>query len=95
MQPEFNFDQAGQVQDGYQTWVQQRQATLTATVRRLALPLGHPVEMWLLGGVRLRGQLQFEDPPLFIEDSHLKKARLCVDGVGFDPAEIESFVRLD
>ena len=36
------------------------------------LPLGHQVEVWLLGGIRLRGRLRLEEEVLFIDEERVR-----------------------
>jgi hypothetical protein len=57
-QGQFNFD-AGESQTGHTHWLEGRQMAAEALARQMNLPLGHQVEVWLHGGVRLRGKLRF------------------------------------
>lgn len=59
------------------------------------LPIGHQVEVWLFGGVRLRGQLRVREELLFIEEERVRHLELMVDHVAFIYREMESCVRLD
>lgn len=61
----------------------------------LGLPLNHEVEVWLRGGVRLRGQLTLREEILFVETPRDLNLELVVDGVTFRWTEIESCVRTD
>ena len=63
--------------------------------RRIGLPLGHQVEVWLYGGVRLRGKLRLREELLFIEEEQVRHLELVVDHVTFAYREMESCVRLD
>jgi hypothetical protein len=81
-------------EDGYAAWQEQRRALLNALAHKLGLPLGHRVEVWLTGGIWLRGQLRLREAKLFLDDTR-HTAELEVDGVVFRPAEVESCVRLD
>ncbi len=63
--------------------------------RRLGLPLGHPVEVWLCGGVRLRGLLRLKEELLFIHEDNTRSLEFVVDGVSFPYRELESCSRLD
>jgi len=63
--------------------------------RRLGLPLGHQVEVWRYGGIRLRGKLRLQEEVLFIEEERLRHLGLVVDQVAFAYREMESCVRLD
>jgi hypothetical protein len=66
-----------------------------AAAEKLNLPLGHPSEVWLCGGIRLRGTLRLVKDILFIEEDRLRSLPLEIAGVTFTFAEIESCVRLD
>lgn len=81
--------------DGLDIWHAERNDALKQAIAQLGLPIGHPVEIWLRGGVRLRGRLQLRDTLLVLEDRGAWNLELRVDGVGFRPAEVESCVRLD
>lgn len=63
--------------------------------RRMNLPLGHQVEVWLCGGIRLRGKLRLQEEMLFIEEERVRHIELVVDGVMFTYRDMESCVRLD
>jgi len=63
--------------------------------RRISLPLGHEVEVWLVGGVRLRGKLRLKEEMLVIEEDAARHLELVVDRVPFVYREMESCVRLD
>ena len=92
-QQDFNFD-GNRGQDGYSSWQAQRRLALEQLSRELGLPIGHGVEVWLHGGIRLRGIMRLRDAPLFLDaprDLHLE---LQVDGVPFRHGDIESCVRL-
>jgi len=52
-QAEFDFDSVG-VEAGHARWMAVRQVASVELARRLGLPLGHVVEIWLRGKVRLR-----------------------------------------
>lgn len=93
-QAEFKFDtSAGS--NGYQRWVTARRTIAEELGRRLNLPLGHRVEVWLRDGLRLRGELRFKDEFLIIEEDRLRKLVLVTDGVTFTYPDIESCVRVD
>jgi hypothetical protein len=72
-----------------------RQMAIEAAAQKLNLPLGHSVEVWLRGGIRLRGKLRLRTEVLFIEEDRLRGLALELDGVTFTYAEIESCVRLE
>jgi len=59
------------------------------------LPLGHKVEVWLAGSVRLRGKLHLQEELLFIEEDSVRHLALIAEGVAFSYREMESCVRLD
>ena len=93
-QGEFQFDQPAAAQ-GYEQWQEERRQAVEKLARDLNLPLNHRAEVWLPGGVRLRGILRFQQAPLFLEAAAARQTVLCVEGVTFAPGDIESFVRLD
>ena len=93
-QSEFNFG-GGQTERGYTQWLAGRQLAAEELARRIHLPLGHQVEVWLYGGVRLRGKLRLKEERLFIEEEHVRHLELIVEGVVFAYREMESCVRLD
>ena len=93
-QPEFNFDSAkGEL--GYAEWVAARRVAAQELARRMNLPVGHQVEVWLYGGVRLRGQLRLREDLLLVEEERVRHMELMVDRVPFTYREMESCVRLD
>ena len=63
--------------------------------RRLGLPLGREVEVWLKDGVRLRGLLRLKEAMLFLENVDERSLELAVGKVDFRHADIESCVRMD
>jgi hypothetical protein len=93
-QGELDFHASGGV-DGHAKWVALRQLSTDAAARQLNLPVGHPAEIWLRGGIRLRGTLRLLNEVLFIEEERIRELPLVLDGVTFTHAEIESCVRLD
>ncbi|HEV2331087.1 MAG TPA: hypothetical protein VGY56_20075 [Verrucomicrobiae bacterium] len=95
MQGEFNFDAAAGRDGGYSRWLAGRKLSALELARRLCLPLNHDVEVWLTGGVRLRGKLRLQEEMLFIEEDSVRHLRLQVDHVSFAIREMESCVRLD
>lgn len=92
-QASLNFGLEGQ--QGYSQWLAQRRLAAQEMMHRLHLPLGHPVEVWLSSGIRLRGTLRLAEEVLFIEDDRIRHLELVVDDVGFTYREMESCVRLD
>ena len=93
-QSEFNFG-AGETERGYTQWLTGRRVAAEELVRRIHLPLGHRVEVWLYGGVRLRGKLRLREEMLFIEEDSVRHLEFVVDRVTFALREMESCVRLD
>jgi hypothetical protein len=93
-QGEFNFENNG-TDRGYSQWLAVRQSAAADLARRMNLPLGHPVEVWLYGGIRLRGVLRLQEEMLFIDEERVRHLELIVDHVKFSYREIESCVRLD
>ena len=93
-QGEFNFNRE-ESNDGYGKWLTGRRLAAVELARRIHLPVGHQVEVWLVGGVRLRGQLRLREEMLFISEEHLRHLELTVDHVPFTYREMESCVRLD
>jgi hypothetical protein len=96
-QDELNFGTGGTggAGDGYNHWLAQRQQALLELARKLNLPLNHQVEIWLAGGIRLRGKLQLQEATLFVPEDRVHQLRLQVDRVPFSIHEMESCVRLD
>ena len=93
-QGQLGLDSAGP-EDGYSHWLSGRRMAAAELARRIGLPLGHEVEVWLHGGIRLRGKLRLQEEMLFIEEERLRHLELVVDRVTFTYREMESCVRLD
>ncbi len=93
-QGEFNF-QAGAKVDGHARWLEGRRLAARDVARRLNLPIGHSVEVWLVGGLRLRGQLRLKEELLFVEEERARHLELMVDHIAFTYRDMESCVRLD
>lgn len=91
-QPEFDFGNRGQA-SGLERWLEERRAAQLELARRLGLPLGHTVEVWLTSGIRLTGELRLAEEQLFVENEAPRALRLVVDGVDFEPDQIESCIR--
>ena len=85
----------GGTEQGYTQWLTGRRLAAAELARRMGLPLGHQVEVWLYGGIRLRGKLRLQEELLFIEEERVRHLELLVDGVPFAYREMESCVRLD
>jgi hypothetical protein len=94
LQAEIGFAGGG-ADKGYTQWVAVRQLAVEAAAQKLNLPLGHPTEIWLRGGIRLRGTLRLAHEVLFVEEERVRSLALVLDGVAFTYSEIESCVRLD
>jgi hypothetical protein len=94
LQAQFNFQDGG-TDAGYAQWVVVRQLASDEAARRLNLPVGREAEVWLRGGIRLRGKLRLLNDLLFVEESQVRNLPLTLDGVPFTYAEIESCVALD
>jgi hypothetical protein len=93
-QREFSFG-ARQSERGYSRWLAARRVAAQELARRIGLPLGHQVEVWLSGGIRLRGKLRLREEVMFMEEEHVRHLQLVVDHVEFAYREMESCVRLD
>jgi len=94
MQGQFNFESES-AEDGHAVWLAGRRVLANAVARRLGLPLGRHVEVWLVGGVRLRGVLRLKEDKLFIQEDEVRRLELMVDRVGFTYREVESCIRTD
>jgi hypothetical protein len=93
-QPELPFD-APEPQRGYDRWQEERRAAKLVLAQRLGLPLGHEVEAWLRGAVRLRGRLELAEEKLFVPEEGDAHLRLTIGHTSFEAGEIESCVRRD
>ena len=93
-QSELDFGTSGTDQ-GYTQWLAGRRVAVEELARRMNLPLGHQVEVWLVGGIRLRGKLRLQEEVLFIKEERVRHLGLMVDRVAFTWREMESCVRLD
>ena len=93
-QSEFNFDNSSG-EDGRSRWLAGRRMMAEELARRIHLPLGHQVEIWLYGGIRLRGKLRLKEEMLFIEEERVRHLELMVDRVPFTYRDMESCIRLD
>ncbi len=92
-QSEFNFEAGGRP-DGYTSWVNSRRLAARDLTHRLNLPLNRQVEVWLLGGIRLKGLLRLKEEELFVEEDRLRHLEFTVNGVSFTYRELESCVAL-
>lgn len=80
---------------GFNQWRQQRREAMRKLAREMGLPLEHQVEVWLRGGIRLRGMLRLREEMLFVEEKGDDALFLVIDGVSFVTSEMESCVRTD
>lgn len=94
LQSELSFWEDGN-EEGYTRWMVGLQVATEILARKVGLPLGHEVEVWLVGGMRLRGKLRLQEETLFIEEERVRHLGLRVDKVSFTYREMESCVRLD
>jgi hypothetical protein len=82
-------------EQGYTQWLVSRRVAAKELAQRMNLPLGHQVEVWLYGGIRLRGTLRLREEMLFIEEERVRHLELMVDRTDFTSRDMESCVRLD
>jgi hypothetical protein len=96
MHPELNFDAGsnGGHTDGLLAWRKQREEARLALARKLGLPLGQQVEVWLVGNIRLRGRLHLGEEQLFLPADGKECDRFAVDNVSFRISEMESCKRI-
>ncbi len=81
--------------DGLATWRNERDAAARQAAADLGMPIGRSVEIWLRGGIRLRGILRLHESVLVVEERGAWKLQLAIDNTTFRPDEVESCVRLD
>jgi len=93
-QAQFTFSESGS-ETGYSNWLVVRQMAAQELARRMNLPVGHQVEVWLTGGIRLRGKLRLQEEVLFVEEGRERHLGLRVDHVAFTYRDMESCVRID
>ena len=94
LQSELDFGEDGS-DEGCTRWRVGRQVATEILARKMGLPLGREVEVWLVGGVRLCGKLRLQEEALFIEEERVRHLGLQIDNVPFTYREMESCVRLD
>lgn len=87
-------DFAGGDSDGLSAWQAGQRRQREELARQLALPLGRPVEVWLRGGVRLRGELRLAEAFLVHAQVTQENTRFEVAGTQFAFREMESCVQL-
>ena len=94
MQPEFDFDPLpGRSADGISIWQRERAAQQLEMAKKLGLPIGHGVEVWLRGGVRLKGKLLLAEETL-VHNEARTALRLQIDNTLFSGDELESCIKL-
>ena len=96
MQDEFYFSydhSPPSASDPLAAWRETRLLEQVALARRVGLPLGALVEVWLKNGIRLRGTLRLREEWLNSEEVRLAEIRLEVESVAFLYKEMESCVR--
>jgi hypothetical protein len=94
LQGHFDFN-LGATEIGYSNWLAARQISRELLARRLNLPLGHEVEVWLQGNVCLKGKLRLQEEKLLIEEESIRHLELQVDHVPFRAGDLERCIRLD
>jgi hypothetical protein len=95
VQGEFDFAlQSANGPDALEMWRERRRRDLMEIARKIGLPLGQKVEVWLKCGIRLRGRLEFHEELLFMSTTTLSNAEFQVDETAFTYSEMESCVRL-
>jgi hypothetical protein len=80
---------------GLDRWREERLHAQRTLARRLGLPLGHQVEVWLHNGIRLRGELRLSEEFLIIPEDAPTDLTLVVGGTSFAAAEVQSCIRQD
>src|SRR6478672_7585720 len=93
-QPLLNFDSDNSGR-GFSSWREQRHQAMLTLSRKLGLPLGRRVEVWLRNEIRLVGTLRLQEEQLFVPDDRAPDLQLVVDNVPFRPSEMNSCVVLD
>ena len=93
-QPELSFDTTT-ADSGYDRWQEDRRVAKLSLAKRLGLPLGHLVEVWLKDDVRLRGSLELAEEKLFVPEGKDAHLQLRIGHATFEAGEIESCVRTD
>jgi hypothetical protein len=82
-------------ENGFLTWRAQREQAQRELARKMGLPIGGAVEIWLSNGIRLRGKLELAESPLWVPEEQDPKLGLRVDGTSFTADEIESCIRAE
>ncbi len=76
-QTELRFE-AGTSPNGYQTWQEQRRASLRQLASQLGLPIGHDVEVWLRDGIVLKGKLRLREELIWIDEERNNHIELVI-----------------
>lgn len=92
-QGELNFENGNE--RGHTQWINVRSLAAVEIARRAQLPVNRRVEVWLLGGIRLRGLLRLKEELLFVPEDGVRHLEFQVDGVTFTCREMESCVAID
>lgn len=79
---------------GLDAWHAEQRRQQEELARKLGLPLGKTVEVWLQGGVRLRGTLRLADAMLVQVNATVENTRFEVSAVPFRYSEMESCVEI-
>jgi hypothetical protein len=79
---------------GLDQWHAEQQRQREELARKIGLSLGKNVEVWLRGGVRLRGQLRLAAAVLLHNDATIENTRFEVSSVPFAYSEMESCVQI-
>lgn len=74
-------------------WRREREEQLLEMAKRIGLPVGHVVEVWLRGGVRLKGKLLLAEETLVPNEARTT-LRLQIDNTLFSGDELESCIKL-
>ena len=90
-----NFEGAPATISGLDLWREQRRAETESLARRLGLPIGHAVQIWLTSGTLLEGTLLLAEDDLLLDHERSTKLRLQIDRADFQASEIASCVRID
>jgi hypothetical protein len=94
MQGELDFGSRGEPrEDGMALWRRERETQQLEMARKLGLPIGREVEVWLQDGVRLRGKLRLHEESLLSPEC-TEQLRLEVDRTVFVAGEIERCLRI-
>jgi hypothetical protein len=63
--------------------------------RKLGLPLGNQVEVWLKNGVLLRCKLELAESVLLLDTIDERKLKLMIGRADFMYSDLDSCVRMD